>query len=82
MYSPRTFNAEMVNAEGRLSHHQADGCTLIYRQGDEYADIFPTWNWEMLPGTTAEQYELASDPKGVHLYADSWRVDLGAGATS
>jgi hypothetical protein len=36
MFSSRLFNAELVNEEGKKSHHIADGCTLIYSRGDEY----------------------------------------------
>jgi chondroitin AC lyase len=67
MFSSRTLNSEIVNGEGRRSQHQADGSTLIYRDGDEYSDIFPVWNWKMLPGTTAEQYDLGADSNGAHV---------------
>ncbi len=38
----------------------ADGVTTLYQDGTEYGttsgqDIFPTWNWTRLPGTTLEQ---------------------------
>ena len=31
-----------------------DGCTFVYRSGDEYRDIFPVWDWSKVPGTTAD----------------------------
>ena len=40
MFSDRLVNTEETNAEGRKSHHLADGCMLLYRRGDEYADMF------------------------------------------
>ena len=42
---PALLNTELVNDEGKKSHHLADGFTLLYRRGDEYADIFPVWDW-------------------------------------
>jgi chondroitin AC lyase len=54
MFSKRMQGAELVNDEGKKSHHLSDGVTLLYRRGDEYAGIFPVWNWERLPGITAE----------------------------
>ena len=31
----------------------ADGATYIYKDGKEYLDIFPLWDWRKLPGVTA-----------------------------
>jgi glycerol transport system ATP-binding protein len=45
---------------------QGHPITAILKEGDE------------LPSNP----HISFDPKGVHLYADSWRVDLGAGAAS
>lgn len=59
MFSTRLQNTELTNGEGRKSHHLGDGNTFLYRTGDEYRDIFPVWDWNKLPGTTAEQ--AASD---------------------
>jgi chondroitin AC lyase len=59
MFSTRLQNTELTNGEGRKSHHLGDGNTFLYRTGDEYRDIFPLWDWNKLPGTTAEQ--AASD---------------------
>jgi chondroitin AC lyase len=69
MFSSRLFNSELVNDEGKKSHHLADGCTLIYRSGDEYRDIFPVWDWNKVPGTTAERGEL--EKGGNHIKAKS-----------
>jgi chondroitin AC lyase len=55
MFSDRMINAELVNTEGKKSHHLSDGATLIYNDGDEYRDIWPVWDWQQVPGTTAEQ---------------------------
>jgi chondroitin AC lyase len=33
----------------------AEGATFILRDGDEYRDIYPAWNWRQIPGTTVAQ---------------------------
>jgi chondroitin AC lyase len=58
MLSTRMLNAELVNGEGKKSHHLSDGVNLLYLKGDEYKDIFPVWDWAKLPGTTAIQGDL------------------------
>jgi len=65
MFSDRLLNSEQVNNEGRKSQHLADGCCLIYRSGYEYTDIFPVWDWEKVPGTTAEQGTLDIEPHAI-----------------
>ncbi len=55
MSSRRTVAAECCNDEGKQSHHLADGLTYILRDGGEYRDVFPVWDWRRLPGTTALQ---------------------------
>ena len=57
--------------KGKKSHHLADGCTLLYRRGDEYADIFPVWDWNKIPGTTAQQMDLSLDKGGNHIKGKS-----------
>ncbi len=55
-YSDRLLNTDRPhNDEALLSHHIADGCTFITRTGAEYADIFPVWDWQHIPGTTVVQ---------------------------
>jgi chondroitin AC lyase len=71
MFSSRLLNTELVNDEGKKSHHLADGCTFIYRTGDEYRDIFPVWDWNKVPGTTAEQTELKADRKSISMKGQS-----------
>lgn len=63
MLSTRTRNEETVNGEGLRSAHLADGATLLYKNGDEYRFVFPAWNWNLIPGTTALQWRSAAgDP--------------------
>jgi hypothetical protein len=52
MQSSRTLRSECVNEEGMLSLHLADGALFTYLSGAEYADAFPAWDWERIPGTT------------------------------
>ncbi len=59
MYSYRTLNNDAPsNSEGLLSHHLADGATFIMRDGKEYEDIFPVWDWRLVPGATVELKKL------------------------
>lgn len=62
MSSRRTVGAEMVNTENIAGYHEGDGALYLYRRGDEYADIFPVWDWQMIPGTTCAQ-NLDGPPK-------------------
>ena len=55
MSSTRVIGGETVNSENLSGLHLADGATYFYRSGHEYDDIFPTWDWRMIPGTTAVQ---------------------------
>ena len=58
MFSNRLYNSELVNGEGKKSHHLADGMTLIMRTGREFDGVQPVWDWLRLPGTTCEQAPL------------------------
>jgi len=51
-YSTRTCRAERGNGQGLKNYFLADGGTEIVVDGDEYVDIFPTWDWALIPGTT------------------------------
>lgn len=55
MSSNRVIGAELVNSENLSGYHLADGALYLYRTGDEYADIFPVWDWSRLPGVTCLQ---------------------------
>ena len=55
MSSSRTAGTEPGQDHGRPCHHVADGLTFILRDGGEYRDICPVWDWRRLPGTTALQ---------------------------
>jgi chondroitin AC lyase len=54
MCSERTAGIEThVNSENLLGYYLPYGLTYIYRRGDEYASIFPVWDWNRLPGITS-----------------------------
>ncbi|TXG34768.1 polysaccharide lyase family 8 super-sandwich domain-containing protein [Seonamhaeicola maritimus] len=55
MSSKRIIGAEAGNGENQMGYYLGDGTNLIYRNGDEYHEIYPVWNWKKLPGTTTVQ---------------------------
>ncbi|MBM4019595.1 MAG: hypothetical protein FJ288_14960, partial [Planctomycetes bacterium] len=63
MFSRRIYNTELVNGEGKKSHHLADGVTLIMRTGREFDGVPPVWDWKRLPGATCEQGPLPDPVK-------------------
>jgi chondroitin AC lyase len=54
MYSNRTKNTEWGNGEAMQNFYVADGCNLLMKDGKEYFDIYPIWDWQRIPGTTVE----------------------------
>lgn len=67
MNSVNASRCEYGNKENLKTYFLADGCTNIVRNGDEYYNIFPVWNWTMIPGTTAPQ--VAKIPMAPHGWA-------------
>lgn len=55
MVSNRTMRCEYGNRENLKTYFMSDGCTNIVVDGNEYANIFPVWNWTRIPGVTAPQ---------------------------
>lgn len=53
--SKRTKNSEALNGENVLGHYLGAGATIFYIDGNEYYNIFPLWDWNKIPGTTAAQ---------------------------
>ncbi len=53
MQSERTIGYEFTNAENQLAQFSADGAVILMQSGREYENIFPYWDWRMLPGVTA-----------------------------
>ena len=46
---------ENGNEENLKGYFLSDGGMDIATDGDEYKDLFPAWNWNMIPGVTAPQ---------------------------
>lgn len=53
MASDRIIGTEMMNGDNMKGYYMADGATYIYKDGKEYLNIFPLWDWRKLPGVTA-----------------------------
>ena len=56
--SNRTCRSESGNGENQLGTFVSEGATNIRVSGDEYLDIFPVWEWDKIPGTTAPEGEV------------------------
>ncbi|KAI9017910.1 chondroitin AC/alginate lyase [Phycomyces nitens] len=54
MYSKRTTNAECNNSQSPYGFHLSDGAIYTYRTGEEYVDVFASWDWDLVPGTTVD----------------------------
>lgn len=65
MSSTRVIGAETCNSENMQGRHLGDGTLLLYRDGSEYEDINPLWDWRRLPGTTCDQGMDELTPRGV-----------------
>lgn len=66
--SRRIWTADWAcNGEGPFCHHMADGVTMILRDGNEYRDLFPVWNWRQIPGITMAQTAEPFDPNMTHV---------------
>lgn len=55
MVSNRTLRNENGNGENIKGYFLADGATSIAVTGTEYENIFPVWDWSMVPGTTTRK---------------------------
>jgi hypothetical protein len=62
LHSSRTVSCACVNSEGKTCEHAGDGVTNIYNlfgdglvsKTDNKQQLFPLFNWQRLPGITAE----------------------------
>ncbi|MEI8085062.1 MAG: polysaccharide lyase family 8 super-sandwich domain-containing protein, partial [Paludibacter sp.] len=54
MTSSRVEGTECMTSAGLKNKNIALGSTPIMTKGTEYANIYPTWDWNRIPGTTAE----------------------------
>lgn len=53
MSSRRVINTERVNEDNLKGYYLGDGATYYYRNGNEYLNVFPFWDWRKIPGVTA-----------------------------
>lgn len=52
MASKRLKAAELINQQGLQGFYTADGVISLQRQGPEYSNLMPVWDWTRLPGVT------------------------------
>lgn len=52
MASKRVIGTENMNGDNMKGYYMADGAMYVYKDSDEYLDIFPLWDWRKLPGVT------------------------------
>lgn len=50
--SNRTSFSESINGENLKGKFLNNGDTYFIRTGEEYYNIMPVWNWDLIPGTT------------------------------
>ena len=63
MASTRTFRCENGNGDNLRGYFITEGGTGIVRRGDEYAGIYPVWDWSSLPGTTTPKLKEVPVPQ-------------------
>lgn len=51
--STRTDPSESINGENLKGHLLNSGDAYLIRDGSEYNDLMPVWNWDKLPGITS-----------------------------
>jgi len=51
--SNRTLATEPINNENLKGHLLNSGDAYLIRDGEEYYNLMPLWNWEYLPGVTS-----------------------------
>lgn len=58
--SSRNTGTEAIKGSNLKGWNLPFGATNIMTTGTEYANIFPSWNWSRIPGTTSEMSEAAA----------------------
>ena len=59
----RTRTSEGINGQNQLGVYLSDGALNLVKNGLEYSDLAPVWDWNKLPGTTTEQGKTAAELK-------------------
>ncbi|CCO27840.1 hypothetical protein BN14_01828 [Rhizoctonia solani AG-1 IB] len=74
MLSNRTKTSECVNTQNPFGFHLSDGAMYQYSNGQEYLDMYATFDWNLVPGTTIDYNATvlncsATEKAGVTTYA-------------
>ncbi|MDF3128126.1 polysaccharide lyase family 8 super-sandwich domain-containing protein [Kiritimatiellaeota bacterium B1221] len=64
LWSYHNEGTEYLNGDGRQGQFLSLGGTFLLREGDEYLEIFPMWDWGRIPGTTTLHRNPANPPNG------------------
>ena len=54
MLSSRTATSECVNSQNHFGFHLGDGALYTYTTGAEYEDMYATFDFNLVPGTTVD----------------------------
>jgi len=57
--STRTLPMESINNENQLGVQLNSGDTYLIRNGTEYFDLMPVWDWQHVPGVTWAEHAVA-----------------------
>ncbi|KAF8761732.1 Polysaccharide lyase family 8, N terminal alpha-helical domain [Rhizoctonia solani] len=86
MLSNRTKTSECVNTQNPFGFHLSDGAMYQYSNGQEYLDMYATFDWNLVPGTTVDYNATvlncsATEKAGVTTYAGGVSAgDVGVAA--
>jgi hypothetical protein len=78
--SKRTYGTESLNGENIKGYYLPLGATNIKTTGFEYNKIFPVWDWNRVPGTTALQNADAATLKGYLVGVNQYGGGVSNGA--
>ena len=66
MFSTRNANMEKpYNGEGLTNHYRADGANYLTITGNEYNDIYSTFDFRKVPGATIQQADTMPDENNI-----------------
>jgi len=60
--SKRTIGSERMNEENLKRKWLPWGATNIMTDGDEYRNIYPSWDWSRIPGVTSVMEKISGTP--------------------
>lgn len=79
--STRSLGTEIINGENLKGFYLGAGTCLFTQGANEYHDIQPVWDWQRLPGITAEQVPNFAYP-GFRWGKEGWGTHDFAGVMS